>query len=134
MNIVRKYSCDPLQDAGLLFRQMVFNAVVGNTDDHLKNFIMLYDKKQGWHLSPAFDLIPDIGRRGEHVLFFDWDTYFPGRGKLEALGRRWGIRYADHVVAEVFDAVASWKAVFASAGVTAKDIMRFTNIDDHLQS
>lgn len=48
--------------------------------------------------------------------------------------RRWGIRYADRVVAEVFDAVTSWKEVFASAGVTAKDIMKFANIDDHLHS
>ena len=35
-----------------LFRQMLFNAFIGNRDDHLKNFLMLRDEK-GWRLSPA---------------------------------------------------------------------------------
>lgn len=131
--IVRKFSSDPLHDAERLFRQMVFNAVVGNTDDHLKNFLMIHDHEQGWRLSPAFDLIPDVGRRGEHVLFFDLDGYFPGRKNLEALGKRWRIRNAGNVVAQVFDAVAGWKEEFAGTGVPDKDIVRFNDIDTHLQ-
>ena len=77
--------------------------------------------------------IPDVGRRGEHVLFFDWDAYFPGRGKLEALGRRWGISNSDRVVAQVFDVVAGWQQEFSDTGVTAKDILRFKDIDAHLR-
>ncbi len=132
LKVVRKHSRDPLQDAGRLFRQMVFNAVVGNTDDHLKNFLMLYDRTQGWRLSPAFDLIPDIGRRGEHVLFFDWDARFPGRGKLVSLGDSWGVRNARRIVDEVFDAVATWQEAFAATGVPAEDCARFYEIDAHL--
>jgi serine/threonine-protein kinase HipA len=86
-----------------------------------------------WRLSPAFDLIPDVGRRGEHVLFFDLEAYFPGRKNLEALGKRWGIRNAEVVVTQVFDAVAGWNEEFASTGVSDKDIVRFNEIDDHLQ-
>jgi len=32
---------DPETDITALYRQMVFNGFIGNTDDHLKNFIML---------------------------------------------------------------------------------------------
>jgi len=131
--IVRKYSSDPLQDGERLYRQMVFNAVVGNTDDHLKNFLMIHDREQGWRLSPVFDLIPDVGRRGEHVLFFDLDAYFPGRKNLEVLGKRWGVRNSELVVAQVFDAMAGWKDEFACIGVPDKDIVRFNEIDTHLQ-
>ena len=58
---------------------MVFNAVVVNTDDHLKNFWMIYDQEQGWRLSPDFDLVPDIGQNGEHMLMFDLGSYNPDR-------------------------------------------------------
>ena len=131
--VLRKYSNAPQDDSVRLYRQMVFNAVVGNTDDHLKNFWMVHDRQQGWRLSPAFDLVPDVGRRGEHVLFFDLDARYPGRRSLETLGRQWGIRNAESVVEQVFTAAAGWKEAFAESGVTGKDIRRFKEIDSHLE-
>ena len=133
LGIVRKYSDYPLDDSERLYRQMVFNAVVGNTDDHLKNFWMIHDREQGWRLSPAFDLIPDVGQRVEHVLFFDLGAYYPGRKILENIGRSWGIRNAEIVVAQVFDAVDGWKEEFAGVGVPEKDIIRFKEIDSRLK-
>jgi serine/threonine-protein kinase HipA len=40
-----------------LFLRMVFNVIVGNTDDHLRNHVVV-DFGDGFHLSPAFDLVP----------------------------------------------------------------------------
>jgi serine/threonine-protein kinase HipA len=132
LNVVRKVSSDPQLDSERLFRQMVFNAVVHNTDDHLKNFWMVCDREEGWRLSPSFDLVPDIGQRGEHVLFFDLDPLYPGRTKLEKLGRLWGISGAASIVDQVFSAVADWRREFSTGGVSQKDIERFAEIDDHL--
>lgn len=129
LGIVRKYSSAPQADAESIYRQMVFNGVIGNTDDHLKNFWMLYEHGVGWRLSPAFDLIPDVGRRVEHVLFFDLGAYYPGRKKIEILGKNWGIRGAEEIVAQVIDAVSGWRAEFAAVGVPEQDIRRFTDID-----
>jgi serine/threonine-protein kinase HipA len=131
--IVRKYSREPQEDSTRLYRQMVFNALLGNTDDHLKNFWMIHDHQQGWRLSPAFDLIPDVGQRGEHVLFFDLGAYYPGRIALETLGKRWGIRQYDTIVAQVFDAVVGWKEEFSGSGVLESDIIRFREIDARLR-
>jgi serine/threonine-protein kinase HipA len=132
LGIIRKYSNNPREDSERLYRQMVFNALVGNTDDHLKNFWMVHDREQGWRLSPAFDLIPDVGQRGEHVLFFDLGAYYPGRKTIENLGRRWGIRNAEIVSAQVFEAVVNWKEEFICAGVPETDISRFREIDARL--
>ena len=60
VTIIRRVSAHPIQDLHQLFKQLVFNVMIGNTDDHLKNFCMLYDG-QAWRLSPAFDLVPNIG-------------------------------------------------------------------------
>jgi serine/threonine-protein kinase HipA len=38
------------------FRRMVFNIVIRNRDDHVKNIAFLMDKQGQWSLSPAFDM------------------------------------------------------------------------------
>ncbi len=132
LNVVRKVSADPQSDSRRLFRQMVFNAVMHNTDDHLKNFWMTCTSDEGWRLSHSFDLVPDIGQRGEHVLFFDLDPTYPGRSNLEKLGRTWGISGAEEVVEQVFTSVAGWREEFMTCGVLQKDIDRFAEIDAYL--
>ena len=39
-----------------MFRRMVFNVLVDETDDHAKNFSFLLRKGGGWELAPAYDL------------------------------------------------------------------------------
>ena len=41
-----------------LFRRMVFNILIDNTDDHEKNHVVLVDDAQRYELSPAFDVLP----------------------------------------------------------------------------
>jgi len=41
-----------------LFRRVVFNVLISNTDDHLRNHGFLYAGRGGWTLSPAYDLKP----------------------------------------------------------------------------
>jgi serine/threonine-protein kinase HipA len=39
---------------------MVFNAVIGNDDDHPRNHAaMYYEQEQCWRLSPAYDVVPN---------------------------------------------------------------------------
>jgi serine/threonine-protein kinase HipA len=37
---------------------MVFNVLISNVDDHLRNHAFLYSDASGWTLSPAYDLNP----------------------------------------------------------------------------
>lgn len=45
-------------DAAELFRQIVFNILVSNVDDHLRNHGFLWSWKTGWRLSSAYDFTP----------------------------------------------------------------------------
>src|SRR5580692_12061821 len=81
---IRKHSAAPKMDVTTLFRHMVFNAAVGNVDDHLKNFWMLA-RPGGFRLAPAFDLVPDISGRGEHTLSFQQGFACPPRAEMIAL-------------------------------------------------
>ncbi|MVW64181.1 type II toxin-antitoxin system HipA family toxin [Massilia sp. NEAU-DD11] len=50
----------PLQDRIELFGRMVFNAVCGNDDDHVRNHAILYrSEERCWRLAPAFDVVPN---------------------------------------------------------------------------
>lgn len=49
-----------------LFRQMIFNVVISNRDDHSKNFSFQFSKGR-WKLSPAYDLLPSSGFNGQHT-------------------------------------------------------------------
>ena len=51
------------EDLQQLWRRIVFNIVVSNTDDHLRNHGFLLTKG-GWRLSPAYDLNPSIDKKG----------------------------------------------------------------------
>lgn len=120
---LRRYSARPEIDVPRLFRQTVFNALLGNTDDHLKNFWMLHDDA-GYALSPAFDLLPDTGSRREHVLLFDLTPRPPGPDGLSALGRKWGVSGAAGICREVEAAVAGFAEVAAKYRVPEAEIGR----------
>jgi serine/threonine-protein kinase HipA len=53
---LRKFSSEPEKDARELFRRMVFNALISNTDDHPRNHAFI--AKGNWRLAPAYDLTP----------------------------------------------------------------------------
>ena len=57
---LRRISCQPEQDVAELFRRMVFNLVVGNSDDHVKNHGVLQPCNGLWRLAPAFDLVAQL--------------------------------------------------------------------------
>jgi len=53
---------------------MVFNVLIGNKDDHAKNFSFIY-RDNHWKLSPAYDLLPSSGFNNNHT------TTVNGKGK-----------------------------------------------------
>lgn len=60
--ILRKHAENFEVDCNQLFKRMVANVLLGNTDDHSRNHAMLFDIPKGtWGLSPAYDMLPSIG-------------------------------------------------------------------------
>ncbi|MDG2520445.1 HipA domain-containing protein [Caulobacter segnis] len=54
---IRRHGADPRKDLVELYRRMVFNILVTNDDDHLRNHGFLWTA-QGWRLSPLYDVVP----------------------------------------------------------------------------
>ena len=53
-------------DLEQLFRRLIFNIAVSNTDDHLRNHGFIFVNR-GWQLSPAYDLNPIVTATGLHL-------------------------------------------------------------------
>ena len=55
---IRQMSASPKGDLEALWRRIVFNILISNVDDHLRNHAFLYSGLSGWRLAPAYDLNP----------------------------------------------------------------------------
>lgn len=54
---IKSYGAQPKKDLGELWKRIVFNMAVTNTDDHLRNHAFILTDK-GWILSPLYDVNP----------------------------------------------------------------------------
>lgn len=73
-----------------MFRLMIFNIIIGNKDDHSKNFSYVY-KNDKWSLSPAYDLTPNNGFNGFHSTTVLGKAN-PSFEDIVELGKRHGIK------------------------------------------
>ena len=115
------------RDARELFRRMVFNILVDNTDDHEKNHSLLVvnpARNGRLRLAPAYDVLPTNSGQG-YQEFICGDqgrdsTLDNAMSQCGAFGLRPAAAAAE--VVSVIDVVNAWKDHFAQAGVTAGDI------------
>ena len=59
--LLRTYSANPIEDQKILLDLIIFDVLIGNTDNHIKNLSLLYsDDLRSIRLAPAYDLISTI--------------------------------------------------------------------------
>lgn len=56
-DFMKSYGAQPKQDLVELWKRIVFNMAVSNTDDHLRNHAFIF-AENGWRLSPLYDVNP----------------------------------------------------------------------------
>ena len=61
--VIQQYGANVKEDLAQLWKRIVFNILISNTDDHLRNHGFILSDK-GWLLSPAYDINPSIDKNG----------------------------------------------------------------------
>lgn len=57
-NLLQKYSSNPIEDSLKLWRRAVYNCIIGNTDNHIKNSSLIYSKDlSSIRLAPFYDVV-----------------------------------------------------------------------------
>jgi serine/threonine-protein kinase HipA len=132
---LRRYGAAPRDDLRALWRRMLFNILIANTDDHLRNHAFLYEEPNGWRLSPAYDLNPvptDIKPRILSTAITEDD----GTGSVELalrVAEYFGLNEdeARAIINEVRKATATWQKAAARLGLSALEIERMESAFKH---
>ncbi|SKC14066.1 type II toxin-antitoxin system HipA family toxin [Dyadobacter psychrophilus] len=106
------------EDLAQLWRRMVFNILISNTDDHLRNHGFLLTSS-GWRLSPAFDINPSIDKDGL-ALNIDMDSNQLDLDLAKQVGVyfRLGEKEMDGIIDQVKSAVADWQKLASEIGIS----------------
>lgn len=109
-----------------LFMRMVFNILVSNNDDHLRNHAFLLDVPTGgWRLSPLYDVVPSpqvatdrylnlgVGPDGRAARL---DNALAGAGRFGITRRK-----ATQLIEQLVAGTRSWRNTFDRCGVSERD-------------
>jgi serine/threonine-protein kinase HipA len=132
---LRQHGAAPRADLQALWRRIVFNILISNTDDHLRNHGFLYEGTDGWRLSPAYDLNPvptDIKPRILTTAINEDDGTASLTLAMEvAKYFELGAAKAREIAAQVGKAVSKWRNEAAKHGIAKNDIDRMASAFDH---
>lgn len=117
------------EDREELFARMIFNILVSNDDDHLRNHAFISDPEgNGWRLSPLFDVLPkpqvgsdrqqhlSVGPQGRASRL---DNALAGAGRFGLLPPK-----AFEIVDRVIGVVRPWREHFERFGVSSRECDR----------
>lgn len=114
------------QDLSQLWRRIVFNITISNTDDHLRNhgFVLTAN---GWRLSPAFDINPSIDKDGL-ALHIDMDNNQLDIEIAKQVGVyfRLGEKEMNRIIDQVKSSVSQWQTLAAETGISRAEQMLMT--------
>jgi len=136
---IRQY-CHPSvirADNEELFKRMVFNILVTNDDDHLRNHGFIWDPRlPGWRLSPLYDVLPRPAISSERLLHLEVGP----QGRIATIDnalagcQRFSINraHAAELIAQIWAAVREWRVLFEGYGVGEQDCDKITPAFRHL--
>lgn len=110
-----------IKDLHQLWRRIVFNIAVSNTDDHLRNhgFVL---RNEGWRLSPAYDINPSTEKFGLS-LNIDMADNSLDYNLAKSVGEYFKLKpkEMDAIIKEVKTAVRDWDKVAKEIGITRSE-------------
>jgi serine/threonine-protein kinase HipA len=110
VDLLQSRGADTNADCEQLFRRVLFNIRIHNTDDHLRNH-GFFVGAQGIRLSPAYDMNPSVDRNELSLAIDETDATCDVAVAMNA-HKSYGISaaQADKALQSVETAVADWKA------------------------
>lgn len=118
---LQHFTANPKQELEQLWRRMIFNIAVSNTDDHLRNHGFLL-QKNGWTLSPAFDINSSVDRDylSLNINLHDGDLSFE-LAKSVGIYFQLNTKQMNKIIDEVKVAISDWRVVAAKLGISRSE-------------
>lgn len=109
VDLLQSQGAHAQSDCRELFRRVVFNILIHNTDDHLRNHGFMLDPA-GIGLSPAFDMNPAVDRNELALSINEVESTCDAAIAMEAHAD-YGLTAAEakSIITKTRDTVASWR-------------------------
>ena len=125
-----------IYDKQALFKRMLFNSLFGNTDDHLRNHALLFNRQtKEWHLSPAYDLNPNPlpYSKQRHALNFVDNINLPSIQLCNNLKENFAVDNAlfKQYLQECLNAASQYKEIALKNGIKMNEIKYFRENFEH---
>jgi serine/threonine-protein kinase HipA len=135
-DVLRTFGAAPREDLAALWRRIVFNVLISNTDDHLRNHAFLYAGREGWRLAPAYDMNPvptDIKPRLLSTSIAEDPDLTASLELALDVADHFGMKpkVAQAVAGEVHRAVRAWRDVASLFGLRRREIERMATAFEH---
>ncbi|ETK20336.1 HipA domain-containing protein [Pseudomonas sp. FH4] len=110
-----------------LWCRIVFNLLVSNTDDHLRNHGFLLEPGRGWHLSPAYDMNPDHYGQGLKLNISEHDNALELELARSVAGYfRVPLNEADRLIEAFKGVVRQWPTLANAMGISRQEQERMS--------
>ena len=125
---IMRHGATPDADLEELWRRIVFNICVSNSDDHLRNHRFLLTP-QGWVLSPAFDVNPIPSSRGLSLNISEYSNA-PDLELAHEVAEKFRVndKKREAVINKVVKVVSRWQQVAAEIGISRSEVERMENV------
>lgn len=122
VEFIENYGTDVEANLHQLWRRIVFNIAISNTDDHLRNHGFILTEK-GWVLSPAYDLNPSIEKEGLS-LNIDMDDNALSFDLAKSVGQYFRLNdlEMESILSEVLSIVQNWRAIAEGIGIKRSEL------------
>ena len=132
VDAINERSAFPDRDRQELFRRIAFSILITNTDDHLRNTGFLWTGREGWTLSPAYDVnpVPD----GPRILStrIDFEDGTASIDLLRSVAEFFmPLARADQVIAECAGVTRQWEAFASRREAPSAEIKRMRTAFEH---
>ena len=130
-DLLRNYSADPIIDQLKLWNICIFNYLIGNTDNHIKNLSLLYSEDlKTIRLSPAYDIVSTMiyDSSSENMALSIGDKYninCIGKEDFRIEAEKCGI--GEKIAMKIFDSMVER---FSSSLKASADILKNDGFDD----
>lgn len=135
---INSHGANPRRDLAELWRRIVFNLLITNVDDHLRNHGFLHVQHGQWRLAPAFDMNPFPDKDQELKTSLTEESG-PVADIVEvvSVAARFGLKSdeAKCVLGEVYAVIQRWRAIAVTpmVGMTSRDLDDFSPAFEHKQ-
>lgn len=123
------------EDLKDLWRRIVFNIMVSNVDDHLRNHGFLYAGSAGWRLSPLYDLEPTPEHEKPRILhtYIDFDDGPASLERAYSVVEEFGLTLEEGkaIAKEVANATKNWNTDASKLGASNYEVELMRTAFDH---